>query len=237
MTTKIILTLFLLSLLTSCAQAPEETPTSTPVVLPTPTLPPVSTSTPLPPSATPPTCEDRAVLMEDVNYPDHTRLAAGETFTKTWKLQNTGTCLWTGYTVAFVSGDSMEAPDSVPVTETAPQATVDVSVELVAPAEDGPYTGNFELRDAKGASVPLGTEPTFWVKIIVGEEGDPLGVGQRIGNCEYTENPAYVQTMIDLFNKARGEASLKTLTINDQLTSAARAHSLDMACNSTKFLE
>jgi len=174
--------------------------------------------------------------MQDVTYPDNAHITAGEKFTKTWKLQNTGDCPWTGYTVAFVSGERMEAPDSVPVPETEPKANVQVSVDLVAPAGDGAYTGNFELRDAQGRSVPLGTEPTFWVKIIVGEERDLLGVEGRIGNCEYTENPEYVQAMIDLINQIRGELALKALTVNDKLTTAAQAHSLDMACNDTKFL-
>jgi len=172
-----------------------------------------------------------------VTYPDNTLLTAGEKFTKTWKLQNTGTCPWIGYTVAFVSGDRLEAPEAVPVPETGAQSMVDVSVELIAPAQDGAYTGNFELRDAEGKSVPVGTEPTFWVKIIVGEAADPLGVKQRIGNCTYTENPEYVETMIDLINKTRTDAGIKELTVNEQLTEAAQAHSLDMACNGAKFLE
>src|SRR3990172_4111080 len=182
---KITLVLFLLLLLTACVQVSAETPASAPDVFVTSTLPPTRpgltlptqipptaspTSDPLTPSATP-SCRDEAIFVEDVTYPDNTRLSAGEKFTKTWKLQNTGACTWTGYTVAFVSGDKMEAPDSVPVPETEANSTVDVSIDLVAPADDGAYTGNFELRDAEGEPVPLGTEPTFWVKIIVGEEG------------------------------------------------------------------
>jgi hypothetical protein len=234
---KITLILFQIFLLTSCGQAPTEPPAGTPVPSATPILSPTPPPDPATPTPTAVACEDGAVLVEDVTYPDNTLLTAGETFTKTWKLQNTGTCTWAGYTVAFVSGDSLDAPDSVPVPETEAKATVDVSVELSAPAGDGAYTGNFELRDAQGKSIPVGTEPTFWVKIIVGEGADPLGVKQRIGDCAYTENPEYVQTMIDLVNKTRQQAGLEALTINDQLTAAAQAHSLDMACNGAKFLE
>jgi len=234
---KITLTLFILLLLTSCAQAPEPTPTGTPVAPATATLPPPSeTSTPDPSPIPAPACRDEAVLISDVTYPDNAHVTAGERFTKTWKFQNTGDCPWTGYTVAFVSGDRMEAPDAAPVPETDAKANVEVSVDLVAPASDGAYTANFELRNAQGISVPLGTEPTFWVKIIVGEERDLLGVEGRIGNCEYTENPEYVQAMIDLVNQTRGEEGRKALTVNDKLTTAAQAHSLDMACNNTKFL-
>jgi uncharacterized protein YkwD len=176
-----------------------------------------------------PSCRDSAVFVEDVNYPDHTRLDPGEEFTKTWKLQNTGTCPWTGYTVAFVSGDDVGAPESVPVPETEGRATVDVSVDLTAPAEDGSYNSSFELRNAEGESIPLGTESTFWVKIVVGEEGSINEL--TVGSCTYTENPEYVQTLVELINQARADVGRASLTVNADLTEAARAHSLDMACN------
>jgi len=242
---KLTLVLFILLLLTACVELSAETPTSAPVVVVTSTLP-ATQSELTAPTQTPPTalptsdpstaCRDGALLVEDVTYPDNAHVTGGEQFTKTWKLQNTGDCPWTGYTVAFASGERMEAPDSVPVPETDAKASVNVSIDLIAPADEGAYTGNFELRNPQGKSVPLGTEPTFWVKIVVGEGGDPLGVEQRIGNCEYTLNSEYVQAMIDLVNKTRGEEGHKPLTVNDKLTTAAQAHSLDMACTSAKFL-
>lgn len=239
---KITIVLFLLVLLSSCAQASGETPTSPPVDLATPTLSATqSGSTEIPPTAPPATnaptdCRYSAVLVEDVNYPDNTQVAAGEKFTKTWKLRNTGDCAWKGYTVAFVFGERMNAPDLVPVPETQVNSTVDVSIDLIAPSTDGTYQANFELRNPEGQSIIMGTETTFWVKIIVGEAGDPLGVGQRNSNCSYTENPEYVQAMIDLVNKTRSEKGLKALNVNDKLTTAAQAHSIDMACTSAKFM-
>ncbi|HSL43566.1 MAG TPA: NBR1-Ig-like domain-containing protein [Anaerolineales bacterium] len=241
---KIAIALFLLLLLTACVQVAGETPTDAPVVFVTSTLPPTQfgltvptqvpptaspTSDPLTPSPTP-TCRDSAVFVEDVTYPDNTRLDAREKFTKTWKLQNTGSCIWTDYTITFVSGDKMDAPDSVPVPETEASSTVEISVDLVAPTEDGAYTGNFELRNEAGEVVPLGIEETFWVKIVVGD-AVPSASEQTIGNCTYTENPEYVNTLIGLINQARTEVGRSTLTVNEDLTEAARRHSLDMACN------
>jgi uncharacterized protein YkwD len=244
MNKKVTLVLLLLLFLSACLTLSEETPTDAPVLFVTSTLPPtrpgLTLPTEIPPSATPtlnpsdptptPSCRDGAVFVEDVTVPDNTRIEAGEKFTKTWKLQNTGTCTWTGYTVAFASGDTMEAPHSVPVPETEARSTVEVSIDLVAPEEDGAYTGNFELRDAEGETIPFGTEPTFWVKILVGEE-EGAGIEQTTGNCTYTENPDYVQTLIDLINQARAEVNREALTVNADLTEAARRHSLDMACN------
>src|SRR5215211_900878 len=241
---KIIFTLFLLLLLTACVKVSGETPTDAPVLFVTSTLPPtrpgLTLPTDIPPTASPtsdplaasptPSCRDSAIFVEDVTVPDNTRLTAGEEFTKTWKLQNTGSCTWTDYTIVFVSGDQMDAPDAVPIPETEASSKVDVSIDLVAPSEDGAYTGNFELRNAKDESLPLGTEPTFWVKIVVGEEM-PSASEQTIGNCTYTENPEYVQTLIDLINQARADVGHAALTVNAELTEAARRHSLDMACN------
>jgi len=164
-----------------------------------------------------PACKDAAVLLADVSYPDHTRLTAGEKFTKTWKLQNTGTCTWTGYTAAFVSGDKMAAPDSVPVPETQAKATVEVSVDLVAPSQDGAFTGSFELRNAAGKVIPIGTERSFWVKITVGDGasltsssgGVPATLKPtNFSQCQYSENPGYVQELVSLINQARLEAQL-----------------------------
>jgi uncharacterized protein YkwD len=206
-------------------------PTKPGLTLPT-EVPPTASPTLDPLAASPtPSCRDSALFVEDVTYPDHTRLDAGEKFTKTWKIQNTGSCTWTDYTVAFVSGNKLDAPESVSVPETEAQSAVEISVDLVAPAEDGAYVGNFELRNEKGDALPLGIEKTFWVKIIVGEAPDE----QVAGNCIYTENPEYVETLIELINKERVGVGRAALTINEQLTKAARAHSLDMACNS--FLE
>src|SRR5215212_676920 len=241
---KIILALILVALSSACVQVSGDTPTRAPALFVTSTLPPyqpgLTLPTPIPPTASPtsdpltprptPSCRESALFLKDVTYPDNTRLTAGEKFTKTWKLQNTGNCKWTGFTAAFVSGDKMEAPDSVPVPETEANSPVEVSVGLVAPSNDGAYAGNFELRDAEGESIPLGTEPTFWVKIVVGEEV-PSASEQTIGNCTYTENPEYVQTLIDLINKERADAGRAALTVNADLTEAARRHSLDMACN------
>jgi uncharacterized protein YkwD len=245
MTRKISLFLLLLLLLNACAQVSREAPTKAPPLFVTSTLPPtkpgLTLPTQIPPTATAtldpsaptptPSCHDGALFVEDVTYPDNSRLTAGEKFTKTWKLQNAGTCTWTGYTIAFVSGE-MEAPDSIPMPETEANSIVDVSIDLVAPVEDGAYTGNFELLDAEDEPVPLGTEPTFWVKIIVGEDTAGTSVAeQNTGNCTYTENPEYMQTLIDLINQARAEVGRAALTVNADLTKAARRHSLDMACS------
>jgi len=147
-----------------------------------PTQPPLATSTSLLPSNTPipptqvpsrtPVPCNLAVFVSDVNYPDKTTVPAGASFTKTWRLQNAGSCTWTsGYSVVFVQGDRMGAPDSVPVTSgTVPSgAQVDVSVPLLAPAVPGTYHGDYLLRAPDGTRFGIGPigASVFWVEIIV----------------------------------------------------------------------
>ena len=255
MNKKIILTFILFGfVLNACVTlSPDSAPTEAPplfvtstlpptkpgITLPTATLVPVTATpdplTPQPTSATP-KCTDAAILVEDVTYPDNTVVPAGEKFSKTWKLQNTGRCKWTGYTIAFVSGDRMSAPDTAPVSETEAGKPVDVSIDLVAPTTDGNYLGNFELRNAEGKSMLIGIESIFWVKIVVGTGGGTSNIVgtpivSQVGNCTYTTNDSYVQTLIGLINQARSDVGRAPLTVNQQLMNAAQGHSLDMACN------
>ncbi len=249
---KIILVSLLL--LTSCISIKTDSTVPTPEQpgFVTATLPPTragfvpATITPTIAATIPPTlaitapanCKDSAVLLRDVTIPDNTKMEAGEKFTKTWEFQNTGKCPWKGYTLKFDSGDQMSAPLSAPVPDTAPKDKVQVSVELTAPTADGAYTGYFTLNDASGRTLNIGTEKTFWLKIIVGNVvPQSTSVGSTYtppggnSNCAYTQNGGYVQEIISLINQARTAANIPAMTFNSTLASAAQGHSADMACN------
>ncbi len=188
--------------------------------------------------------------MQDVTIPDGTNEAYGAQFTKTWQFQNTGTCPWINYSVAFVSGDRMAAPDTARVTDTAPKSNVNVSVDLVAPGSDGVYTGVFELRNSAGKALPIGIEKTFWVKITVGNATLPTlpafqapvvpvptisgtqSSQKPPGSCTFVTSGSYPSEIVQLINQARTGAGLAALTVNPQLSAAAQAHSTDMACYS-----
>jgi uncharacterized protein YkwD len=184
-------------------------------------------------------------MIADVTVPDNAPMSKGQTFTKTWRFMNNGKCTWTGYTIAFVAGDRMESPDSAPVPATEAGKTVDVSVELIAPSIDGVYTGFYELKNANGETLPIGTEPTFWVKILIGN-APPVAVNTvaftpissvptvRVdgpASCNYSSSSSYQTELANLINSARAEAGLPALTVNAALTAAAQGHSVDMACH------
>ncbi len=111
-----------------------------------------------------------AGFVKDVSVPDGTEIAAGAKFTKTWRLVNSGTCTWTtAYDLVFVDGSAMGAPAAVALTgNVRPGETVDLSVEMVAPASGGAYKGSWLLRDANDKSFGLGGgKNAFWVSIKV----------------------------------------------------------------------
>ena len=150
------------------AELPSSTPTDTQQP-PPPAEPPSATPTPSPTITVIP-C-DQMSFVKDVNVPDDTEFAPGETFTKTWRLKNTGSCTWnSGYSLVFESGDAMGAPASVQLTTSTivPEQEVDITVELTAPDEPGTYQGYFKLRNPGGVVFGWGDESkNFWVKIVV----------------------------------------------------------------------
>ncbi|HUH99226.1 MAG TPA: NBR1-Ig-like domain-containing protein [Anaerolineales bacterium] len=145
-----------------------------PVVTPTPGGPGAPTYTPYPGSSPTPfsasSC-DRAQFVSDVSVPDGTTFTPNTSFTKTWRLQNVGTCTWTtAYNLIFVSGDRMSAPASVLLPQTVvPGQTVDVGVNLTAPPTGGEFRGYWELADPSGAVFGIGpnADKPFWVDIRV----------------------------------------------------------------------
>ncbi len=116
---------------------------------------------------------DQVKFIKDVTIPDEMDLAPGERFTKTWRIQNAGSCSWTiGYLLYFESGDIMGGPSSQGLTSETiqPGDSIDISVELIAPLETGSYQGNWKIRNVKGDGFGIGEfSKAFWVKINVVE--------------------------------------------------------------------
>jgi len=154
------------------------------------------------PTAAPtlPPCTDKASYIRDVSIPDGTRIDPGETFTKTWRLRNEGTCTWnTNYSIVFVSGYAMNA---APVTsllgEVAPGSEVDITQSFTAPMQNGEYAGFWKLRNPEGDFFGIGTtgESPFWIQIIVGPRPEPEITewrGEYYDNVEFKGDPVLVR--------------------------------------------
>lgn len=103
------------------------------------------------PVSAPVGCAVNSAFVADVTIPDNTPVPAGQPFTKTWRLRNSGPCAWDlGYTFAFVDRDALGAPPSVLVGPAPAGATFEVSVPFVAPAAAGIYTSTWQLRNPEG---------------------------------------------------------------------------------------
>ena len=107
---------------------------------------------------------DHTRFVADLDVPDNTPVHAGERFTKGWRLQNTGTVPWEGRWLecmdvppaadaagpAPLVGYLRPVAPRVAVPYTAPDATVDLRVEFVAPDAPGTVRSTWKFVDANG---------------------------------------------------------------------------------------
>jgi uncharacterized protein YkwD len=243
---KVFIILIIFLALTACggktaSPAPAANPSAT-IAAPTVNAPPTSTLPAVIPTNAA-NCENSASFEADVTVPDNTPFAAGEAFTKVWRVRNNGTCGWVqGYTLVFVNGEEMGAPVVIPLPYTPPGETADISVDLVAPDHNGAFVGNFEFRDAGDRAFAIDYGKYIWVSIVVGEVVEvPTNAGGATSTpspviaapCAYTPNPDFVNQTLALINSQRAARDLPALTVNAQLSAAAQAHATDMACNSS----
>ncbi len=126
---------------------------------------------------------DAALLVMSVTAPDGSVYSPNATFTKTWRLKNVGTCTWTtAYTLVFVSGAQMDAPSQLAIPlSVAPDSTVDLSLNMIAPAPAGHYRGAWQLKNADGVRFGTGAtaNQSFWADIVTksGSQVTPTFMG------------------------------------------------------------
>ena len=110
----------------------------------------------------------------DLTIPDGTQIVAGEKFTKTWRLVNSGSCKWTRlYKLVFYSQNPLGATyEQFLPGEVLPGYAVDLSVEFTAPLQPGTYRSNWMLQAPDGTLFGLGmnADTPFYVSIVVVEQ-------------------------------------------------------------------
>jgi hypothetical protein len=154
--------------------APSDTPV--PTLTPAPTLPTLATTTGSTPfgaagtAGTPVSGGATAscyglTFVSDVTIPDNTQMDPGETFTKTWKVQNSGSCAWeAGFKFQSSGGNGMGASALTLPSSVAAGATYDLSVPMTAPSTNGTARSNWRMSTAAGQF--FGDE--VYVQIVVG---------------------------------------------------------------------
>ena len=208
---------------------PTETP---PAVSETPTVdpsftPPTATATegtPLPTNA--PDCTNRASFVADVTVPDNTNVAGGTSFTKTWRVANTGTCVWgPDYTLSYYSGERLTALDSFPLGVAFPGQNLDISVDLTAPVNTGTYQSNFVIKNAAGLIMSIDDDSRLWtiinVTVVSAATASPTATATALTNA--TAGSATVTTT------ASTASASTTGTSGPKVTTGTCAYTIDRA--------
>lgn len=149
------------------------TPSPTTTLPPTATIPPVPTQAlpaapktpagqPTLPSASP----DNATWIADVTVPDDTVFWKNESFTKTWKIENSGTTTWDStYKLVYVDGPILGETLIVSIVNPVkPKNQIELSVPMKAPETLGTKTTYFRMMNGKGQFFG----DVLYVKIVVG---------------------------------------------------------------------
>jgi len=105
-------------------------------------------------------------FVDDVTIPDGTQMTPGQSFTKTWKVLNSGSCAWEpGFVWNVVAGEAMGGV-AVTLNQTVePGRQFEFSVPMVAPTDKtGKLKGTWRLADANGNF--FGEPP--YVEIVIG---------------------------------------------------------------------
>lgn len=171
--------------------------------------------------------KDLAEYVADVTIPDGTDFQPGAQFKKTWRIKNAGASTWsTSYSFVYISGDKMNAPDRVSLPNSvAPNETVDISVDMTAPAQVGTYRGYWKLLNPNGNFV----DNAVYVEIDVVQAGvTPVVNTPTPTQPGAKANVTNISTSVD--TETFSGACPKTFTFTGRFT-------LDMASNVTYRFE
>ncbi len=116
---------------------------------------------------------DGATFVSET-IPDNTVMNAGQGFTKTWTIRNSGTTTWnSNYKLRWVSGGNLSNHNDVAITSTVPPGgSYTFSVPMTAPGSGGSYREDWKLINGSATTVLIGSSNTIWVSIRVVSTGN-----------------------------------------------------------------
>ncbi|MEL7626349.1 MAG: NBR1-Ig-like domain-containing protein [Anaerolineaceae bacterium] len=148
------------------------------------------TATPVPPTPTPKPCL-QITFVSDLSIPDGTKLNAGSPFTKTWRLQNSGSCKWDNqFDIVFAKGNQLGANTVYDLPqEVGPGQAIDISINMIAPSVNGKYSSEWMLRSSNGVTFGTGSDSkgTFWVKMeSINGQGVVYNFAESVCSAKWT---------------------------------------------------
>ncbi|GAA2617078.1 NBR1-Ig-like domain-containing protein [Actinomadura fulvescens] len=105
--------------------------------------------------------KDDSQFVGDITYPDGTRVKAGATFEKVWRLRNSGTVHWKGRKMVRLGASPCPAPRSVSIPPTPPGQLVDVRVRIQAARHPTRCKIYWKMHDAAGRVTMPAKRPIF----------------------------------------------------------------------------
>jgi hypothetical protein len=165
-----------------------------------------------------------AVYVSDVTIPDGTVLAPGESFTKTWKFQNSGSCKWDeDFVLTFETGTDMDGEDTIIDDTVSIGETTSLSVALIAPETEGSYTGYWRLTTASGDAFGQ----SVFVLIVVSDDAATITPTPTLTytptatleELVATDTPTFTPVPADASTDASAPTTDEALNSTDQITS------------------
>jgi hypothetical protein len=91
-------------------------------------------------------------FVRDVTIPDNTDMTPAEVFTKTWQVENSGTCAWQpGFQVIQIGGEAMGGSPFKVAQTVGPGGSIQVSIKMAAPTNiKGTVQGTWKMADENG---------------------------------------------------------------------------------------
>jgi len=119
-------------------------------------------------------CLNDAALIADMTIPAGTDIEANTPFDKTWRIKNTGTCVWgDNYRFKLTDGPDFGAAEQIMPIVIA-DAQVEVTLGMRTPKDSGTYRGAWRIFAPDG--VPFGEQ--FYTDIIVPSTCQPPKISQ-----------------------------------------------------------
>ncbi len=136
----------------------------------------------------------RLAFVSDVTIPDNTAMTPGQTFTKTWKVSNTGSCAWdAGFKFSLVSGEAMSGVTFTLPTSVPANGIIDISIPMIAPTnKTGTLRGDWRMSTAAGAAFG----EIVYVQIVVGGSTGTATIGTATNTgAAATSTPSLTATV------------------------------------------
>ena len=205
-------------------------PTATATVIRLPTAHPTLTISPTSvPETTPAQTNDGLSLsLVGETVPDGSIVQPGQSFTKSWTVKNSGSLPWTtDFSFICLIGEIPGGIRKISLPhEVQPGQSLELSVDLTAPSQNGTYTLTYQLQDASGLDVP---GAKVWVNISVGQPSSGgaaagSGVSVRLTGFEVQPTTTTVHFCMSYPDASRNWMITSALAVNlhpDQQSIAA----------------